>query len=108
MEGTESLEPSAEEPSGVGEAGCCERQRWNRGGLTRPAAHIRRHGEYQPDAKSRGTSSEKSEEAIVLKTIGTTLLDAREGPLLQPDLAQWFGGLLSARNLPDMTSNAVS
>jgi hypothetical protein len=88
MEGTKSLEHSAEEPSGVGGAGCCESQRWNRGGLTRPAAHVRRNCGYKPDAKSRGTSSEKSEEAIVLKTIETTQLDAREGPLLQPGLAR--------------------
>jgi hypothetical protein len=99
MEGTESREHNAEEPAGVGGAGCGESQRWNRGDLTRPAAHIRRHGGYKPDATSRGTSREKSEEAIVLKTIETTPLEAREGPLLQPGLAR-RSGMVQAQGGP--------
>ena len=51
MEGTESLVDSAEEPSGVGGAGCCESRRWNRGGLIRSAAHIRRHCGYKPECE---------------------------------------------------------
>jgi hypothetical protein len=43
MEGAETLERSAEEPSGVGGAGCCESRRWNRGDLIRLAAHLRRN-----------------------------------------------------------------
>jgi len=38
--------------------------------------------------KSRGKLGEKSEEAIVLRTIETTQLGEREGPLLQPGLAR--------------------
>jgi hypothetical protein len=37
--------------------------------------------------KFRGKPGEKSEEAIVLKTIETTQLGDREGPLLQPGIA---------------------
>jgi hypothetical protein len=51
MEGAKNLESSAEEPAGVGGAGCGERRRWNRGGLIRSAAHIRRHGGYKPECE---------------------------------------------------------
>jgi hypothetical protein len=51
MEGTEILEHSAEEPSGVGEMGCCESRRWNRGGLIRSAVHIRRNRGYKPECE---------------------------------------------------------
>jgi hypothetical protein len=37
--------------------------------------------------KSRRKPGEKSEEVIVLRTIETTQLDEREGPLLQPGSA---------------------
>ena len=36
------------------------------------------------EPKSKGTPREKSEEVIVLKSIETTELDRREGPLLEP------------------------
>jgi hypothetical protein len=38
--------------------------------------------------KSKRKPSEKSEEAIILKTMETTQLNEREGPLLQPGLAR--------------------
>ena len=51
----------------------------------RSKAHILRDSRYKHvNAKSGGTSREKSEGVIVLVIIETTQLDGKEGPLLQP------------------------
>ena len=65
-----SLKVSLEELSGAGGAECCDSQRRNRRDLTGSEAHTLRNSGYKHVAKSWKTPREKSDEPIVLVTVG--------------------------------------